>query len=130
MKPHEVAGVEHIAIASFTPRQLAEWYVVCLNFTIIHDTGDTLYLRAPNGVVLEFVQADTQPAPPAMRSAGLRHIALAVGDLDAGRAALETRGLSFPDEPILRPGLRLQFFRDPEGNFLHLVERMLPLESA
>ena len=130
MRPDEIAGVEHIAIASSAPRQLAEWYVNCLNFTLIHDTGDTLYLRAPNRVVLEFVQADTQPPPPTIRSAGLRHIALAVGDLDAARAALEARGLSFPDEPIVRPGLRLQFFRDPEGNFLHLVERANPLEPA
>jgi len=130
MKPHEIAGVEHVAIASFTPRLLAEWYVDHLNFMLIHDTGDTLYLQAANRVMLEFVQADTHQPPPAMRSVGIRHIALAVADLDAATAALEARGLFFPDEMIVRPGIRLQFFRDPEGNVLHLVERMCPLESA
>ncbi|HEX4022665.1 MAG TPA: VOC family protein [Acidobacteriaceae bacterium] len=123
-----ISGIEHIAIASFDPHRLAEWYVRHLNFIVVLDTGKTVYLRAGNHVVLEFVYADTQPAAPSIRDAGLRHIAFSVMDIDAAREELQANGVKFPDDPIVAPGMRLQFFQDPEGNFLHLVEREIPLK--
>jgi catechol 2,3-dioxygenase-like lactoylglutathione lyase family enzyme len=122
-----ITGVEHIAIASFDPHRLGNWYVKHLNFTVILDTGKTLYLRAPNGVVLEFVFAETQPAPPLIRDAGIRHLALLVGNLDETREELQMQGIEFDEKPVVLPGMRIHFFRDPEGNFLHLVEREVPL---
>ena len=122
-----ITGVEHIAIASFSPHQLAHWYVENLGFTQLMDSGKTVYVKAPNGVVLEFVYAETQPGSPSMRDAGIRHIALSVSDLEAAGEELKTRRIKFEGEPIELPGLRLHFFRDPEGNFLHLVERSTPL---
>jgi catechol-2,3-dioxygenase len=130
MTARSITGVEHVAIASFSPRRLADWYIRCLDFALLHDTGDTLYLRAANGVVVEFVHADSTTPAPEIRSAGLRHIALAAVDLAAARGELEARGIEFKDGPITRPGLRLQFFQDPEGNYLHLVQRDCPLMPA
>ncbi len=124
-----IKGVEHIAIASFEPRKLAEWYAMQLNFMIILDTGTTLYLQAANGIILEFVHAETHADAPRVRDAGLRHIAFSVDDLDAARSELQGRGVQFADAPIELPGLRLHFFQDPEGNFLHLVERDIPLAN-
>ncbi len=122
-----ISGIEHTAIASFDPHRLANWYVRHLSFTVLVDTGKTVYLRAKNGVVLEFVHADTRPAAPLIRDAGLRHIALSVTDFDLAREKLQSNGIQFADEPIVAPGMRLQFFQDPEGNFLHLIEREAPL---
>lgn len=122
-----ITGIEHIAIASFNPHQLAKWYVEYLNCVLILDTGKTLYLRAGNGVVLEFIYAETQAAAPLIRDAGIRHIAFLVSDLDVAREQLQMQGIKFEDEPIILTGLRLHFFRDPDGNFLHLVERTIPL---
>lgn len=123
-----ITGIEHIAIASFAPHQLADWYVRHLNFVMILDTGKTLYLKAPDGTVLEFVYADTRPPTPLIRDAGLRHIALSVDDFDAVYGELRAVGVKFANEPIVMPGMRLYFFQDPEGNFLHLVERNIPLQ--
>jgi glyoxylase I family protein len=122
-----ITSLEHVAIASFDPHQLANWYIQHLNFTLQLDTGKTVYLRSPNGVILEFVYADTQPAAPLIRDAGLRHIAFTVDDFEKTNEKLKSAGARFAEQPIHLPGMSLFFFQDPEGNFLHLVERDVPL---
>jgi glyoxylase I family protein len=55
---------------------------------------------------------------------GWRHLALRVDSLEKAKTALQERGVVFTD-PI-KPaggGGRVLFFKDPEGNLLHLVER-------
>ena len=118
-----IKGVEHVAIATPDPRSLAAWYIQHLNFEPLLDTGTTVYINSPNSVVLEFVKAEDVPARPQIRDAGLRHIAFAVDNLEAAHAQLQADGVAFEAAPILSPGMRLFFFRDPEGNYLHLVER-------
>jgi glyoxylase I family protein len=118
-----IKGVEHVAIASTGPQNLADWYIRHLNFILLLDTGATVYIKSPNSVILEFVKADNTPARPHLRDAGLRHLAFAVDNLEAAHAQLKSAGVEFEVAPILLPGMRLFFFRDPEGNYLHLVER-------
>ncbi len=118
-----IKGIEHIAIATTDPHQLAQWYILHLNFAPLLDTGNTVYIKAGNSVVLEFVKAETMPLKPGIRDAGIRHIAFSVDDLATARDHLKAAGVDFEGEPIELPGLRLQFFRDPDFNYLHLVER-------
>jgi glyoxylase I family protein len=118
-----IKGIEHIAIASPDPHRLSEWYIQRLNFSPLLDTGSTVYIRAGNSVVLEFVRAETTPPKPQIRDAGIRHIAFSVDDLELARAHLKAAGVDFEPEPVILPGARLHFFRDPESNYLHLVER-------
>jgi glyoxylase I family protein len=118
-----IKGVEHVAIATKDPQRLARWYVEHLNFAPLLDTGATVYIKAPNSVILEFVAAENTALRPGIRDAGIRHIAFSVDDLEAARAQLKSRGIEFEPEAIVRPGIRLHFFRDLEGNHLHLVCR-------
>jgi catechol 2,3-dioxygenase-like lactoylglutathione lyase family enzyme len=118
-----IKGVEHVAIATPNPQKLAAWYIRQLNFAPLLDTGATVYIKSPNSVVLEFVKADNIPANPQIRDAGLRHMAFAVDHLESAHEELRSAGVQFEATPILLPGMRLFFFRDPEGNYLHLVER-------
>jgi glyoxylase I family protein len=118
-----IKGVEHVAIATTDPQNLADWYIQHLNFVLLLDTGTTVYIKSPNSVILEFVKADNVPARSQIRDAGLRHIAFAVDNLEAAHAQLKSAGVEFEAAPILFPGMRLLFFRDPEGNYLHLVQR-------
>lgn len=122
-----IKGIEHIAIATMNPAKLAAWYVEHLNFRPLMDTGATVYIQAPNSVVLEFVKAETMESGPLIRDSGIRHIAFSVDDFEGARTSLRDAGVQFEPEPITLPGLRLHFFRDPEGNFLHLVHREEPL---
>jgi catechol 2,3-dioxygenase-like lactoylglutathione lyase family enzyme len=118
-----IKGVEHVAIATPNPQKLAAWYIQLLNFVPLLDTGATVYIKSPNSVVLEFVKADNIPANPQIRDAGLRHMAFAVDHLESAHEQLRSAGVQFEAASILLPGMRLFFFRDPEGNYLHLVER-------
>ena len=122
-----IKGVEHVAIATANPQQLAAWYVEYLDFAPLLDTGATVYITAPNSSVLEFVKAETWPQRPKIRDAGLRHIAFAVDNLESAKEQLASRGVEFEGSLISLPGVRLFFFLDPEGNYLHLVQREKPL---
>lgn len=70
-----IKGIEHIAIACPDPHRLAQWYIRQLSFSPLLDTGSTVYIRAENSVVLEFVRAEITPPKPQIRDAGIRHIA-------------------------------------------------------
>lgn len=73
-----------------------------------------------------------QPAPEAQEpnrtsilgQAGLAYLTFVVADIDAAMQRLLAAGVQFMSpEPIqTRPGTRLAFFRDSEGNALELVE--------
>ncbi len=125
-----ITGIEHVAIATFNREGLAAWYIRTLNFRTVLQTDSTTYLCAGKGVVLELVNAEKQTPLPQLRDAGLRHIALSVDTFDETCAHLEAAGVRFVDQPIVIPGMRLRFFRDPEGNFLHLIERDVPLDTG
>ena len=122
-----IKAVEHIAIATTNPQKLAAWYIEHLNFASLLDTGTTVYIKSPNSVILEFVKADNFPPKPRIRDAGLRHIAFAVDNLEAAHEQLKSAGVEFEAAPVELPGMRLFFFRDPEGNCLHLVQREISL---
>ena len=55
---------------------------------------------------------------------GWRHLALRVDSIERAKAHLQERGVKFPEG--VKPaggGGRVLFFKDPEANLLHLVER-------
>ena len=65
----------------------------------------------------------------AMRTPGLRHIAISVADFDGAHEQLKTQGVTFAGEPYETQGNRLLFFRDADGNLIHLIQRSNPLPS-
>jgi glyoxylase I family protein len=122
-----ILGVEHIAIFSPRPHELAEWYVQHLGFTVSTSNPETVFLRAQNGVVFELTTADCTTASQPMKAPGLRHIAIGVDDFDAVYRQLTAGGVHFEGEPFAAGANRVVFFTDPEGNFLHLIHRPTPL---
>lgn len=122
-----IKGIEHVAIASVDPEKLARWYVDTLGFVINYSSGRTFFVRAPNGMMIEIITAEGERAPAAERSPGLRHIALVVDDFDAAYRKLHAAQVEFVGEPAESKGNRVVFFKDPEGNLLHLLQRAQPL---
>lgn len=122
-----VTGIEHTAIASSDPQKLAQWYVQTLGFVIVYNSGRTVFIKAPNGTMIEIITAEGERAPATAKTPGLRHLALSVDDFDAACAKLRAAGVHFEGEPTEAQGVRLVFFRDPEGNLLHLIKRAQPL---
>ncbi|HSH93216.1 MAG TPA: VOC family protein, partial [Roseimicrobium sp.] len=55
---------------------------------------------------------------------GWRHLALRVDSIETSKTELTSRGVVFTEN--VKPaggGGKVLFFKDPEGNLLHLVER-------
>lgn len=122
-----LVGIEHTAIASPDTERLAQWYVETLGFVINFNSGKTFFIKAPDGTMIEIIASESGLAPKAMKDAGLRHLALTVSDYEAAFAQLKARGVSFLGEPIVNADVKVAFFTDPEGNFLHIIQRLKPL---
>jgi glyoxylase I family protein len=120
--------LDHIALPSCNPARLRDWYVEKLGAECLAPDGDDrpFFLRWPGaGTVFEVYAATSSSAVTAENStAGWRHLALRVASIEVARKELEIRGIAF-DDPI-KPaagGGRVLFFKDCDGNLLHLVER-------
>lgn len=121
-----ITGIEHSAIAAADVPALAEWYASVLGFGIVYRSSNAMFVRAPNGAMIEIIQAEGERGPGGMRSPGHRHLAISVQDFDAVYADLRGKGVNFVTEPDTRKN-KVVFFTDPEGNYLHLLERAEPL---
>ncbi len=121
------SGIEHFAIASPNPKRLAEWYVGYLEFEISFEYAGNYFVEAANGGLIEIIPGEGVRADADMRSPGMRHIAISVDDFDAAYKQLEEQGVKFEGAPYTNEGNRLVFFKDPDGNLLHLIKRAKPL---
>jgi glyoxylase I family protein len=125
-----IVGIEHTAIASPDPHRLADWYVRNLDFVINYQsaTSKTVFVKAPNGSMIEIIEANDTPRPPqTFRDAGIRHMAILVSDFEGAYARLQANGTSFLTQPEGSKGNKVVFFTDPDGNILHLLHREQPL---
>ena len=119
---------EHLGLPARDPAGLKDWYVRTLDCEIVFASGETppaFFLKLGGGLMIEIYQGDrTLPETGINSVSGWRHLALRVESIEAARAELEKRGVQF-DQPV-KPaggGGRVLFFKDAEGNLLHLVER-------
>jgi len=126
-------GIEHIGIVARDPDALRQWYVTTLGFNLIvsDDGHGTAFVLTSDGrSVLEFTQCKRDRGVLPYNAPGLRHIAIAVAPEDADRAARllkADRVEVLEDYQKLPNGQHLFYFRDPEGNVLHLIARTQPL---
>jgi glyoxylase I family protein len=122
-----IQGIEHTAIAAADVAALAGWYVDTLGFTEVYRSPNSIFVKAPNGFMIEMIHAEGARSEAGMKTPGIRHMALTVGDFDAAYAQLQAKNISFLGEPQNSKGNRTVFFADPEGNLLHLLFRPAPL---
>jgi glyoxylase I family protein len=120
-------GIEHFAIASPNPKRLADWYVSQLEFEITFEYAGNYFIEARNGSLIEIIPSEGDRPESAIRTPGMRHIAIAVNNFDAAYNQLATQGVKFEGEPYTNDGNRLVFFSDPDGNLIHLIQRAKPL---
>jgi glyoxylase I family protein len=120
-------GLEHTAIASPDPAALAQWYVDTLGFHINFKYDQFFFVKAPNGSMLEIIPSEGPRGSNQQKDPGIRHLAIALDDFDAGYEQLRKAGVHFLGEPYNNQGNRLVFFADLDGNILHLIQREKPL---
>ena len=122
-----ITGIEHTAIAAADAAALADWYSSVLGFSIVYRSANAIFVKAPDGSMIEIINADGDRAAASLKTPGLRHLALSVRDFDAAYAGLVAKNVHFVSEPQESKGNRVVFFTDPEGNYLHLLQRATPL---
>jgi glyoxylase I family protein len=119
-----IKGIEHVGLCAEDPTTLVAWYVKVLGFRIVRALEETYFIRARDGWMLEIYPAQQSTDPVDNVHRGVRHIALSVSNIDAEIGRLRSAGVTVPDDTVVvTSDMRLAFFRDPEGNLLHLVER-------
>ena len=120
--------VEHIGLAAGDTVALKDWYVRVLSAReILTDAkaSPAFLLDLDGGLLVEIYPADSSNAGSSdNKLGGWRHLALRVDSLESAREELAKCGVRFEEQ--IKPaggGGRVLFFKDPEGNLLHLVER-------
>lgn len=118
---------EHFGVAASDANVLKDWYVRVLRAKVLRQLSDSppaWLIEFPGGFWIEIYAADSKIEPQANRTAGWRHLALRVEDIETARERLLSQGVAI--EESIKPaggGGRVLFFSDPEGNLFHLVER-------
>jgi len=124
-------GFEHFAIAACDSKALADWYIKLFGLRVVYDNGQTpptYMLKDTTGMVLEILPAGSgQKADYPQTMAGIRHIAVTVDDMESAERELRSHGVTEFIERRYLEDCKLLFFRDPEGNILHLMWRTKPL---
>ena len=90
-------------------------------------TPDEFLMLRLGSVCLELFQAPAgaRNAAGGEQPAGFKHLAFEVPDLDAAIAALKSDGIevgNIADCSSIVPGMRVCFFKDPDGNWLELMQ--------
>lgn len=124
-----ITGMEHTAIFAKDTKALADWYVKVFAFEIVYDNGKgTYFVAAPDKSMIEICVADTEPVKASVSDFGIRHIALSTDNIEEMVETLLNEGVEVITPFKMSPnGVGTFFFRDIEGNILHLIQRPKPL---
>ena len=127
-----IKNIEHIAIFAANPKALVDWYCEHLGFRVVardEDSGHFYFIALPDGDMIEVCKAaDKDRAPATFEEAGLRHLAFTVESYDEFAERLAAAGIEFyNDSHVVPPDNRVNFFEDPEGNILQIVQRAEPI---
>ena len=119
-------GIEHIGIFSKDSEALKNWYADLFGWTQVYANEEkkTYFLKADDGMMIEFCKSGDDGGILGDKVTGIRHIAISVDDFDAAVAKVNAAGVEIVTEPALSAsGVGTMFFRDPDGNVLHLIYR-------
>jgi catechol 2,3-dioxygenase-like lactoylglutathione lyase family enzyme len=121
-----ITGIEHIAIFAKDTKTLSAWYAEMFDGEIVLDNGKGTYFVAfSENSMIEFCKNEEEDlAIPALNTPGMRHFALSTDDFDTAVAKVKASGVEIlKDAAYDAIGVGTLFFRDLEGNVLHLIAR-------
>lgn len=127
-----VQGIEHIGIVAKDTAALKDWYLKVFGGKVVYDNGKgTYFIAFEDGSMIEFVSAEAERCEDVERSAGIRHIALAVDENSFNEIVAvlkaDDKVEEMHDVSENAKGLKTYWFKDIEGNFMHLIYRPTPL---
>ncbi len=124
-----ITGIEHIALLSPDTARLRDWYMDLFGFRVVYDNGKgTYFLAAADGSMLELITQKEAGEATGTHVGGIRHIAFSVDDFEDMVTKLMDAGVEVVTPAAVNDkGVGTFFFRDIDGNILHLISRPKPL---
>ena len=124
-----VNGIEHFAICSRDTKRLNDWYCELFGFEQVYDNGNgTYFIKDQNGCMIELISTESNDVSACNDTPGLRHIAIGVSDFEGMTAKIMAKNVEIINEPKTSDkGISTFFFRDPDGNIVHIINRKNPL---
>lgn len=131
--------LDHPAITVKDLKRSIEFYRDILGFEVLgqmvqrNGTFKIVYLQAGDARIelFHFTEKgrDLDPTVTDL-DLGFKHLGFRVDDVDAVAAELKAKGVEFTVEPkdSSSGGVRLAFFKDPDGNLLEIISGELNLE--
>ncbi len=123
-------GIEHIAIYAKDTKALSDWYAKMFDGEVVYDNGKgTYFIAFSDKSMIEFCSnTEEDNAITALNTLGIRHIAISVDDFEAAVEKVKAADVEILKEAeVSAKGIGTMFFRDIEGNILHLMARPTPL---
>lgn len=123
-------GIEHIGIFSNDTEALKNWYMELFGWKQVYANEETktFFLKADDGVMIEFCKDVEDGGVLGEKVTGIRHIAISVDNFDEAVLKVKESGAEIiSDASMSAKGVGVMFFRDPDGNVLHLISRKNPL---
>jgi catechol 2,3-dioxygenase-like lactoylglutathione lyase family enzyme len=122
-------GIEHIAIYAKDTKKLSDWYKQIFDGEVVYDNGKgTYFIAFSDKSMIEFCSSEAENVPTELTVPGIRHIAISVDDFETLVDKVKAQGVEIlKDATVTDKGIGTMFFRDPEGNILHLISRKTPL---
>lgn len=133
------AGIHHVELGARSLERSRDFYAGLLGLPEVPapepGTGRPSAWFAAQGALLKVVElgedATTGEWVDDDLQAGMRHVGLKIGDVDAGIRRLEAAGVEVLSAPAdVLGGVRIAFFLDPDGSRLEYVQGSLDYQSV
>ena len=124
------SSLEHVALFAKDLEKSKDFFARIFDMRVVLDNSKApvrgYFLANESGSVLEVIER-----PEGQTNANQRyvcHLAFAVEDVQTARKVIEAEGLVFETEMVVdTPEFQTAFFRDPEGNRIQILKRLIPL---
>ena len=123
--------IDHVTLMVSDLQRSVEFYTSKLGFEVRGETPPergvkTVFLQCRDANFDLYGMVEGKPSIPEHKEheVGLIHIALKVEDVDKTYDELVKRGVEFHIKPFYQPrsGRKIAFFKDPDGNILHITD--------
>lgn len=119
--------LEHVAICASNTVALKEWYVGLFGFKTVYDNqkdNPTFILLMDDESMMEIYPAEKTADKLDNKYMGIRHLAFGTDHIESEYEKLLANKVEVIEALKVSPnGVKTVFFRDPEGNIIHFVQR-------
>lgn len=123
--------LEHVGICAKDTTALKDWYIKLFCFKTVYDNKKevpTYFLLIEDNSMLEFYPAEEHTDKCSNKYSGIRHLSFGTDDIERDYEILKSNNVEIIDDlKSGSNGVKTVFFRDPEGNIIHFIQRVKEL---